>query len=153
MRTETDRRDLTPTCLAELRGAAALSTQPHDRRHLGTDAGAPFLDIGSHQAHGRVWLAAVCLLQTAHVPADAGALGHGAPGRRSYLPVFHFGRKFTVSGGPWRTDVKRGEGAAEGKSRGWMNGWMDGRWKRERRELGKWREKRSGDSGQNKVKS
>lgn len=48
--------------------------------------------------------------------------------------------------------MKRGGGAAEGKSRGWMDEWMDGRWKRERRELGKWREKRSGDSGQNKVK-
>lgn len=42
-------------------------------------------------------MAAVRLLQVAHVAADACALGHVHAAGGAHLPVFHFGCKVTVS--------------------------------------------------------
>lgn len=81
------------TCLAELWGAAALAGHAHHGGHLCPDARAPLLEVSTHQAHGRVRLAAVGLLQAAHVPANAGALCQIGAIRHTHLPVFHFGRK------------------------------------------------------------
>ena len=105
-----------PTCLAELRGAPAFPREPHDRHHFGTNAGAPLLLLLAllRGSHARVRLAAIRLLQVAHVPADARALGHVLPGF-SRLPVFNFGRKGTVSNSGRSGDVgpERGGGGGQ----------------------------------------
>lgn len=68
-----------PTRLAELRSAATFPGETNNSYHFGPNAGAPFFAAGARGAHCSVRLAAVVLLQRAHVPADAGALSHVLP--------------------------------------------------------------------------
>lgn len=99
-----------PTRLAELRSAAALPGEAHNSYHFGADAGAPLVAAGAQGARRRVRLAALALLQRAHVPADAGALGHVLP-RGARLSALHFGRKDTVG----RRIVKSEDGRKRGE--------------------------------------
>lgn len=68
-----------PTRLAELRSAATFPGETNNSYHFGPNAGAPLFAAGAQGAHCSVRLAAVVLLQQAHVPADAGALRHVLP--------------------------------------------------------------------------
>lgn len=87
-----------PTRLAELGSAAAFPGEADNSYHFGPDAGAPLVAAGAQGARRRVRLAALALLQRAHVAADAGALGHVLP-RGAHLSALHFGCKDT--GGRW----------------------------------------------------
>lgn len=112
-----------PTCLAELRGAPALARHAHHGLHFGTDAGAPLLVVGAYRAHRRVRLAAIRLLQVAHVAADARALGHVDAARRAHLPVFHFRCKVTGQPSPSaRVGGTGGDGGGGGGQREGMRG-------------------------------
>ena len=68
-----------PTRLAELRSAATFPRETHNSYHFGPNARAPLLAAGAQGAHRSVRLAAVILLQRAHVSADAGAFSRVLP--------------------------------------------------------------------------
>ena len=87
-----------PTCLAELRSTAALPGKTNDSYHFGPNARTSLFAAGAQGTHCGVRLAAIILLQRAHVSADAGAFGHGLPWD-AHLSALHFGCKDTV--GPW----------------------------------------------------
>lgn len=68
-----------PTRLAELRSAATFPGEANNSYHFGPDARAPLFAAGAQGAHCGVRLAAVILLQRAHISADAGAFSHVLP--------------------------------------------------------------------------
>lgn len=68
-----------PTRLAELRGAATFPGESNNSYHFGPDARAPLFAAGGQGAHCSVRLAAVILLQRAHVSTDAAAFSHVLP--------------------------------------------------------------------------
>lgn len=68
-----------PTRLAELRSTATLPGEANNSYHFGPNARAPLFAAGAQGTHCGVRLAAVVLLQRAHVSADAGAFGHVLP--------------------------------------------------------------------------
>ena len=68
-----------PTRLAELRSTAALPGKTNDSYHFGPNARTSLFAAGAQGTHRGVRLAAIILLQRAHVSADAGAFGHGLP--------------------------------------------------------------------------
>lgn len=65
----------------------ALLPKSHHGSHLCPEAGAPLLVV----------LVVVVSAERTHVPTDAGALGDVGAGCSRLSPVFHFGRKLTVS--------------------------------------------------------
>lgn len=87
-----------PTRLAELRSAATFPGEANNSYHFGPNARAPLFAAGAQRPHRRVGLAAVRLLQRAHVSTDAGAFGHVLAGD-AHLSALHFGCKDTV--GRW----------------------------------------------------
>lgn len=68
-----------PTRLAELGSTATFPGEANDSYHFGPDARAPLFAAGAQGTHRGVGLAAVRLLQRAHVATDAGAFGHVLP--------------------------------------------------------------------------
>lgn len=68
-----------PTRLAELRSTAAFPGETNNSYHFGPNARAPLFAAGAQGAHCSVRLAAIILLQRAHVSADAGAFSHVLP--------------------------------------------------------------------------
>lgn len=65
----------------------ALLPKSHHGSHLGPEAGASLLVV----------LIVVVPAERTHVPSDTGALGDVGAGCSRLSPVFHFGRKLTVS--------------------------------------------------------
>lgn len=98
-----------PTGLAELRSTATFPRETNNSYHFGPNARASLLATGTQGAHRRVRLAAVALLQRAHVSADAGALGHALPWQ-AHLSALHFGCKDTVSRWPVNNEDEGGRG-------------------------------------------
>lgn len=98
-----------PTGLAELRRTAAFPGEPNNSYHFGPNARASLLATGPQGAHRGVRLAAVILLQRAHVSTDAAALGHALPWH-AHLSALHFGCKDTVSRGIITNEDESGKG-------------------------------------------